>query len=829
MNVRGAWDRVRVFNVRELLVHRGRTALSLLVVAVSSTLLVAVLCISGSVTGSAERLTGGIAGDAALEVSGITDAGFDAGLHQAVAQTPGVGAAVAMVRTNVGRDRLLVLGADAGIAALHSDLQSSLGGAVGAMLSVPGGVIAGPGTGLAKGDRLTLGGATVTVAAVVDDPSARELDGGRFVAAAIPTAQRIADRPGRLDSILITLAPGADRDTVRAALTDAVHGRAIVADPMSRAAQAGGAVTLLRATTLLSASTALVVAGFLVYIAMSMSINQRRPMISVLRAIGGRRRLLVRDLLAEAALTGLVGSALGAVVGILVGRAAIGRLPAAIISSLESRTEFVLPWYAVPVAILACTFACVVAAGIAARQVHSVAPVEAMAPAGVATTDLPGWVPRTVGAVLGVAGLAAAVATAIVDFGRGSILTVPLMFVAATAICFALAGPIVRAAAAVAHRFGAPGVLGATTIERAPRRVWATVMTVITAVVSMVAVAGSQDDLIDAATDSFSALADVDLYISGAPPDVFPTGQVLPADLVGKLAALPGVAGVGGGQLAYATIGETRVTLFGATPDAPNNMYRSVDDSIRRRVDAGEGVLVSRDVARSEGLHVGDRLDLPTPSGPHPVQVLAVLPYFSTLTGAVVLGSGQMQEWYERPGDTILGLRLAPGADPVAVQDAVRRTAPADLYVYTGKESLAAVNSALEQGMALSRSITWIVVLVATIALLNTLMLSVLERRRELGVLRAMGSNRGFVLRTVLAEAAGIGLVGGWIGMLVGFSAQFLSARALSHVVTLDVVHHVRPMLFIVAGAALVLTLAGAIPPAIRAARLNIVEAVAIE
>ena len=76
--------------------------------------------------------------------------------------------------------------------------------------------------------------------------------------------------------------------------------------------------------------------------------------------------------------------------------------------------------------------------------------------------------------------------------------------------------------------------------------------------------------------------------------------------------------------------------------------------------------------------------------------------------------------------------------------------------------------ASMAQGIALIGVMAWIVVFVASVALLNTLMLSALERRRELGVLRAMGSSRRFALRTVLAEAAGIGIVGAAIGVVFG-------------------------------------------------------------
>jgi putative ABC transport system permease protein len=107
--------------------------------------------------------------------------------------------------------------------------------------------------------------------------------------------------------------------------------------------------------------------------------------------------------------------------------------------------------------------------------------------------------------------------------------------------------------------------------------------------------------------------------------------------------------------------------------------------------------------------------------------------------------------------------------------------------------------------------------------------LSVLERRRELGVLRAMGASRRFVLRTVLAEAAGIGIVGAAIGAAFGAVNQYLTTSALSSVLSIDVVYAASVLAVVFGCAAFALTLLGAIPPAVRAARLDIVDAVAVD
>ncbi|MBF6371040.1 ABC transporter permease, partial [Nocardia puris] len=88
---------------------------------------------------------------------------------------------------------------------------------------------------------------------------------------------------------------------------------------------------------------------------------------------------------------------------------------------------------------------------------------------------------------------------------------------------------------------------------------------------------------------------------------------------------------------------------------------------------------------------------------------------------------------------------------------------------------------------------------------------------------------RRFLLRSVLAEAAGIGVVGAAIGVLVGAGVQYLAGVAIGHAVTIDLVYEPSPILLVYALVALLLALLGSVPPALRAARMPIVEALAVD
>ncbi|MGH3553606.1 MAG: ABC transporter permease, partial [Mycobacterium sp.] len=353
--------------------------------AVSAMYLVAVFGIFGSITGSVNRLADGIAGIAALEVSGITDAGFPDTTTADVATVPGVSTAAPMIRTSAitASGPVLLFGADASSAALGGALKDAVAGPLATLSTTPNGVQVGPGVGRARGQTFVLGSGSVKVTEVLTGKQLADLNGGHYVLAPLTLAQNVTGRAGQLDSILITTKPGADLAAVRAAITAAVKGRAIVADPSMRATRAGDGVKLMNYMALMGAGVAMVVGAFLIYTTMTMAITQRRPVISMLRAIGGRRVTIVREMLAETAILGLIGGAIGSGIGILVGRIAIGRLPPAVTQGLEARVEYWLPGYAIPAALAATVLTSMAASAMAARQVYKVAPIEALAPVGV--------------------------------------------------------------------------------------------------------------------------------------------------------------------------------------------------------------------------------------------------------------------------------------------------------------------------------------------------------------------------------------------------------------------------------------------------------------
>ncbi|KJV00497.1 ABC transporter permease [Rhodococcoides fascians] len=819
-----ALSRFRVISLRDLRMHWVRSLVSAGVVAVAAGLLIAVLGTYGSLTGSVERLAVSIAGNAQYEVVGVTDSGFDQNELDVVRGVAGVDAAVPLLRSIVRSDvgELTVLGVDSSITALQSDLQGAVGNAAG-LLSDPSGVLVGAATGLTQGDTVTIADRPTAVVGVIDGPGTQRIGGGMFAVTLLPTAQALTDRPGQLDSIFV-LGGG---DDLRSDLDAALAGRVSVMNPEFRADRADQAMSLTRNATLMVSLIAFVVAAFLVFNVMNMAIAKRRPTISLLRAVGGRRADIVRDLLFESVLVGLVGGAVGVPLGIIMGRIAIESLPPFLSQAFDARIEYVLPSFAIPVAIVACVLACVGASALAAVQVYRISPIEALAVGGGETTGGPKLSFTLAATVFGLLAIAGSFVFAVNVDGQLPLGAGALFMFGVVALCVGGTGPIVWATGAVPRRWGGAGRLATATIERAPRRIWATVMTIVIAVGVSVGVSGSLTNMTDSAAESLSSLADTDLYVSMSSPDAIPSGPIVPTAVDEAVRATAGVSRVVEGQWAYATIDDELVSIQGVADGSNAVTLASLPADVRAGLLAGDGVALSKALGTTLGVTAGDSIDLPTPTGVQNVRVLDLVDYINAAGGTMAISLESMQRFYDRPGATYLEITV--DGDVAAVQDSLRSTLPPEAFVYTGAAALEGTSAAIRQSGALAIALQWIVALVAAVALLNTLTLSVLERRRELGVLRAMGGGRGTLARMVLAEALSVGIVGGVLGLIIGAGLQYLSTLILGASIGIPVQYNASWTVLLYGLVALGLSLLGSAPPAVHASRLNIVDAIAAD
>jgi putative ABC transport system permease protein len=229
---------------------------------------------------------------------------------------------------------------------------------------------------------------------------------------------------------------------------------------------------------------------------------------------------------------------------------------------------------------------------------------------------------------------------------------------------------------------------------------------------------------------------------------------------------------------------------------------------------------------------VGDRISLGGPKGPVELKVVGTVVDYSWNRGSVVVDRNTYKERFDDPLVDVFDIYYEPGADPNEVGQQIEKWGKGQaLFVTTRAQLLTYLRNLVRRLFGIAYLQVGVVGIVAALGVVTALLISILQRRRELGLLRAVGANRGQVLRSVLPEAMLMGLVGTALGLLYGIPLEWYVVR----VVMLEESGFVFPVLMpwreaagISILAILTATLAG-LGPALHAVRLPITEAIAYE
>ena len=514
---------------------------------------------------------------------------------------------------------------------------------------------------------------------------------------------------------------------------------------------------------------ALVVGLFLIYNTVTFTVVQRRRLLGTYRALGITRAEVFRLVLAEALAVGVVGTALGIGLGIVLGSGLV-RLVTQTIGDLyfavRVRDLALAPSSLAKGAVLGLG-ASLVGALRPGWEAASVAPASALR-RSTAEDALASRAGRLALAGLGVAlagGLLVAasggVAGAFAGLGlviAGAALAAPWatrLFVAATAPAVArVAGPVGRMAAR-----GIAASLSRTAVAVAALAI---------AVASTVGVGVMVDSFRSTVVDWLGSVLQADVYVQ-PPATVFRRGGgTLDAGVAEALVALPGVARADGLRVLTLETDRGLVDLVATDVDGQRaGIYRykaGTAEGVARATAAG-AVAVSEPFAFRFGVTAGDTLRLPTDRGPRAFPVAGVYYDYSNDLGVVLMDRGTFAEHYRDPGLSGLALTAAPGTDPDALVAAARAASEGrqELVVRSNRSLRQASLDIFDQTFVVTNVLRLLAVLVAFVGVLSSLMALQLERRRELAVLRAQGMTRGEVARTVLGQTV---LMGAWAGAL---------------------------------------------------------------
>jgi putative ABC transport system permease protein len=672
--------------------------------------------------------------------------------------------------------------------------------------------------------RVLFGGPTrtFTITGIVQFGTADNLAGVTLAAFTLPTAQVVLDEVGQFDHINVVTRPGADKAAVERSIARAlppgaevVTGQTVVNEQTSSINQA---LSFFSTALLVFAFISLFVGAFTIFNTFSITVGQRTRELALLRVVGASRRQVFRSVLGEAAIVGAVSSLIGTGLGVL---AAIG------LEALLSAFGFTLP--SGPLVFEARTVVVALIVGVGVTVVSAISPARraVRVPPIAAITDRQeageasgrhrftrGTAVAIIGGALLAVGLSVPV-VALVGAGAAAVFLGAAML--APAVARPLSGAIGRPLAAV---LGAPGRLGRENSMRNPRRTaqTASALMIGIALVSAMAVFGAS--VSRSATSSIDDAITADLIITGTDNGSGSFSRSL-ADAVTR------VPGVTASLIAYGGEFEVRqsvedlkgVSTLGLSETVILHMTAGTEQALG----AGD-LLIDATTAKSDHLVVGGSVPVKFAlTGPSRLRIGGIYKA-NALIGSYVVSQAFYLSHFQSPlpGAVLLRTDGRAGVE----RDVNRLLAPyPTVQVQTRSQFEKSQVSSVNQLLGLIYALLALAVVVALVGIVNTLMLSVFERTREIGLLRAVGMKRRQVRTMVRSEAVVLSVFGAIIGIVIG------TGMGVALVSSLKLTNTVVPTSSLVGFLLLsgVLGLVAATWPARRAARLDVLAAISTE
>lgn len=790
------WPLLRLVSVRHLFGAPLRTALTVFGVAVGVATLVGITAINRSVMGAFRSTIDTVAGKADLTVAADTS-GFPESLLDTVREVPGVAHAsgtlsvVAQVKDAPG-ESLYVIGVDllddgyfrsyaspdTDMGKLGDDLEF-LNSTDRLMLSAR----FAREHGLHVGSTLSLvtseGARPFVVHGLLDDSGPATAFGGAVAVMFFGSLQEAFGTGRRFDRIDVAVDPAVGLDAVKARLEAAVGPTIEVESPERRGQSVETMVRSFQLGLNLGSAVALLVGVFLVYNTVSIGVVQRRREIGTLRALGATKRRVRRLFMLEAGLLGTLGSLLGLPLGLLLSRAAIAQVSAsvsAIYVKVNARDVFIGPWE-LGIGLVIGVVGSVLAAARPAWVASAVQPVEALrrdVAVGAGAVQLRSWP-----TVLGVALLVGAWPTMQLpppaeNVPVGGYLAVFMVLMGVTLLSPLLLRVMNRPFRGPGQAlFGISGRLAADNFARTPMRTAVPVSALSIGVAMAITVTGFVGSFQRSTEQWLDQAVPADLFVTSSAKLAGVQSTPMSPDVARAFDDIAGVGDVVPMRFFSHDVLGLRVFILALDPEVHERhaqpMLLAGHLPTREERDAG-WVLVSENLARRRHLAPGDAIPVDSPSGRLTWRVAGVIVDYTSDQGSVVVDRRLFIEHFGDARIDSFHVYLKPGADLETVRRAITAALSPrfDIFVLSNAELHTEALGLVANAFAVSRAMEAVAVLLALLGVINTLLAAVLDRTREIGLLRAVGAARGHIARLFVAEATFIGLTGGVIGATVG-------------------------------------------------------------
>jgi putative ABC transport system permease protein len=680
---------------------------------------------------------------------------------------------------------------------------------------------------LVQGPPLTVRISGICKFGSVDSPA-----GSTVTLFRLPVAQQLVAEPGKFDSISVAARPGVTQQELKAAVAEvlpedaeAATGQAMTEESQSEVRRS---LAFFRTFMLVFAVVALLVGAFMIFNTFSITVAQRTRENGLLRALGASRRQILSSVLVEALAVGLIASLLGIAGGVAV---AIGLKALLTAVGLEvPGSGVVFRPSTVVVSLVVGIGVTLLAALSPARKAAKVAPVAAMQQGLVGSTGYGSRQRIYVGSGLLLLGLAAlfaglfgSVDSAVAVVGIG----VVLVFFGVSVLGRTVSLPLSRFIGSPLPRLrGVTGEIARENAMRNPKRTAASASALMIGVglvgfitIFVASAKASQDQAID---ESFTG----DIVVTSGGGLM---GGVDPS-LAQRLNALPEVAYATGMRQGFASV-DGDVTFVTGVNTATAFDVIDIEPIEGRQADLSTYAIgVSEEVAKDKGLAVGDTLPVAFKDTGQQQLRVAMIYGEDQVVGSYLLGMPAYDANYLTHYDNQVVVKQSSDVSQEAALAAVEDTSAA----YPGVTVLdrdgykAEQSEFLNQMLGLVYALLGLAILIALLGIANTLALSILERTREIGLLRAVGMTRPQLRSAIRWESVIIALQGTALGLVIGLFFGWALVRALEDEgLTVFRVPFVSLLVIVVLAA--LAGMVAAIGPSRRAARLDVLRAVVSE
>jgi len=596
----------------------------------------------------------------------------------------------------------------------------------------------------------------------------------------IAAAQRMLHRFGRVDRVLLRLPPNADPAEWVTRIQGLLPPGATVRPQGTATTENRKMLAAFRWNLRLLSYIALVVGAFLIYNTISVSVVRRRAEIGIVRALGASRFGMLSAFLGEAACIGLAGSLLGLPLGNAMAVGAV-KLMSSTVKSLYVSSRpgpIVLTAGAFALALIVGMGVAIVSALSPAREAMLVSPVEAMSRG---RREFAARVKKTrdllVALALALIAVAAAGAPAVGGKPVFGYLAALLLVAASAYAVPALVAFLFRWTSNMLGRmFGVETLLATRSLVASLGRTSVLVGALSTAVAMMTSVGIMVGSFRQTVVKWMDAELPADLYLrpAGDPaPDRHPT---ISPELVEKIANLPGVAAVDRLRAYEISFEGMPATLASVDLRAPDSRRGSdflsgrPAEEVLPKLRGHYNAIISEPFSYKHHVKAGDWLTLPVGESQVRLKIIDVSYDYASERGYIVMDRDMLLRFLPDPAPSNLAIFVAPGSPVDEVRERVREaTRGRPILIFSDRDLRAEAIRIFDRTFAITYALEAVAVLVAVIGMAGALLALVIDRRRELGLLRFLGASGGQMRKLILAEAGLLGLLANLVGFVLGY------------------------------------------------------------